>query len=371
MKNFMRQALILSPLLVVICVAILKWRFQPYSVAILLMGGAVSFVTGLICVILASTLYKSEFKSLAATVVSLLSMQKFFGFSLVITALLAFTWFIDYVREISFSDANANLSVAGTLFSASLLFMVSAIVIYFEKQKAARLQTSDSVKPEKSPHLIIMLSKISASEEFEKFKEMIPHIKETPDFFQQNLFEIAKYKSEDRLCEIEKDYKPLAPFFKFILTSQLYPPVAAILHHFEKLDRIWILVTDEAKQTTLPVFEEILKKIFNRKSYETIRIKDPDDVNSVSRAVDGVYIEAETTYGMKEYEVTTDITGGTAAMTAGSILACVRSMRRVQYLRQSDYTLRSIDVTVRSIPRLFDELIEQLEVIRSNKKEGK
>ncbi|MBD3339180.1 MAG: hypothetical protein GF353_08720 [Candidatus Lokiarchaeota archaeon] len=365
MKKFLRQLLVLSPLLLVICVAVLKWQFRSYTVAILFIGSAVCFVTGLVCVLVARARFKSEFKSLAATVVSLLSMQKFFGFSLVITALLAFTWFMDYVREIPFPGELSELAVAGAVFSASLLFMVSAIVIYFEKQKADQLDSFASITPVKTPHLIIMLSKMQLSEEFEKFKELIPKIQRSPDFFQKNFPKLANYKSRDQLEEIDKDYgEPLAPFIKFILKSKLYPPVLAIFHHLEKLEHLWILVTEDAGKTTLPVFKQILKTLFNWKDYEIIPVADPDDINSVSRVVDTVYTRAEASFKLDEHDVTADITGGTAAMTAGVILACVRRMRRVQYLRQSDFTLRSIDVTVRSIPRLFDELIDKLEEIR-------
>jgi len=86
-------------------------------------------------------------------------------------------------------------------------------------------------------------------------------------------------------------------------------------------------------------------------------------VSGVMAEINRIYVTAQE-YGIPEDEVTCDITGGTASMSVGIVLACIRSKRRVQYLRQDTFALQPIDVTVRTIPGLLDELFEQLEMLR-------
>lgn len=70
---------------------------------------------------------------------------------------------------------------------------------------------------------------------------------------------------------------------------------------------------------------------------EVITIGDADDPEDTFVAVDEAYRRARKRYGLKARQVIADFTGGTKAMTAGMVLACVGQGRRLEYMKPRKY----------------------------------
>lgn len=332
------------------------------------------FGFGVLCFALAISLlvhsrrkFKSHKLSLGQTILGLLTMQHAAGFSLIIVAVLAFTWLIDYIREIPpVAQSTAFLS-AGAFFSLGLLFIVAVIVVFFEKQKIDEYVKSVHGIPHPTQGLILCLSKW-------RYMEII---RINTDNIIRRSTEIRSllFAAETRIGDASDrfDYERPAiidhadALVQLIAGSPLYPLFLAIEHHHEALKHIWLLTSVEAESTTQITFTKIAKAFYPMVKIKRVRIDDPDSVAHISQLVDQIYLSAAINQHYQDYDITSDITSGPASATAGIILACVRSKRRVQYLSRRSHKLQSIDVTVRSIPHLFEEMMEQIEIIESAK----
>ncbi|MFN3422876.1 MAG: hypothetical protein ACK40X_14280, partial [Armatimonadota bacterium] len=135
----------------------------------------------------------------------------------------------------------------------------------------------------------------------------------------------------------------------------------AVAFHSDKLEHVWAMVSDEAKDS-FQVFEAVLKKAFPKVKCHQIPLKDANDPIAIKDAVNSAYQQA-IQFGLSEEQVTTDITGGSAIMSVGGALACVRSKRRLQYLRQDNFQFIAVPVTIASLKEAIDELLEQLPMV--------
>ncbi|HUW12609.1 MAG TPA: hypothetical protein VM537_22975, partial [Anaerolineae bacterium] len=70
---------------------------------------------------------------------------------------------------------------------------------------------------------------------------------------------------------------------------------------------------------------------------EVITIGDADDPEDTFVAVEEAYRRARKRYGLKTGQVIADFTGGTKAMTAGMVLACVGEGRPLEYMKPRKY----------------------------------
>jgi hypothetical protein len=70
---------------------------------------------------------------------------------------------------------------------------------------------------------------------------------------------------------------------------------------------------------------------------EVITIGDADDPEDTFVAVEEAYRRARKRHGLEAGEVIADFTGGTKAMTAGMVLACVGKGRRLEYMKPRKY----------------------------------
>ncbi len=91
----------------------------------------------------------------------------------------------------------------------------------------------------------------------------------------------------------------------------------AIDHHQPTLEQIWFLITDR----TEPVAQGLKRKYPELRTHQeevTHHFRPKDTANAVSRAVSHA-----ATLGFSPADLICDVTGGTSAMTAGAILACL------------------------------------------------
>jgi hypothetical protein len=169
----------------------------------------------------------------------------------------------------------------------------------------------------------------------------------------------------------EQNRAELSELFAIISSTSIYTPLVAIGHHISLIHHVWLMVSEQAKKQTLPIFHQTVTFLFGDKldiinNMHTEDIPDPNNISAVSRIVNSIYHKAEA-YDLEENDVTCDITAGTASMSAGMILGCVRKQRKVQYLRQDSFKLNQIYVMATDIPGVLEELMEQYEYFETQK----
>jgi hypothetical protein len=164
--------------------------------------------------------------------------------------------------------------------------------------------------------------------------------------------------------EMGRNVPPPKDWMEALADTPLAPPFYAIAYHYQKLEHLWIVVTEQTKGDELSLFREICRRLNANAKFQIheLELRNPDDLPSIQQVVNAAYKQAES-LGLPENEVTTDITSGSSLMSAGSVLACVRSQRRVQYLNQTTYELQEVPVGVENVAEAIQEFLEQLPML--------
>ena len=117
-----------------------------------------------------------------------------------------------------------------------------------------------------------------------------------------------------------------------ILKSNLGPFYVAVEYHCDSLKKCWLTTTPETA-AAYEVGAGLVKLICgDRAVSERNDLPDANNVSDIALRVRNLY---EAKLGsLRPHDVIVDITGGTATMSAGVILASLSEDRRVQYLRQ-------------------------------------
>lgn len=365
MRRIAVQALVFLPFLLICCVIFLKLFYTAKMGIIFTVAGTICFFIGVALIIYARLHYKTQISSLGATIYSLLSMQKVAGFSLIIVAMLAFTWLIDYLREIPKIGEKPVDLITGAFFSIALLIIAGGIVLFTEKRK---LEPSPPGSPRKTRGLIIALSLLRKQHQ-ELLTSNIDAIKRNNTNIRAIFEKVLKLTDSQEIQRIEQSLRTeqfsddAIEAYKIIASTELYPPLLAIEHHSQKLKQVWVLLTAEAKTSTYPIFQDLIKCLYGKIRYKPIPLSDPDDIHDICAMVDKIFYNVRRQLKYTDADITADITSGPATASAGIILACVHSDRQMEYLGRRSQNLQTITVTVRHIPHLFDELMKRLDVI--------
>jgi hypothetical protein len=151
---------------------------------------------------------------------------------------------------------------------------------------------------------------------------------------------------EDLNHEIEDllqagDALRIGAFRHEILKSNFGPLYVALEYHAPMLVRCWITTTPQT-ESGYAVASLMLRLITGgRAECDQNSLEDANDVSAIGRKVRNLY---ETGLGnLRPEDVIVDITSGTAAMSAGLVLASLSEERRVQYLRQDIPLVRLSD----------------------------
>jgi len=176
----------------------------------------------------------------------------------------------------------------------------------------------------------------------------------------KNLNKVIRQRRE--MEKMKRNVPPPKNWMEALADTPLAPPFYAIAYHYQKLEHLWIVVTEQTKGDELSLFREICLRLNAEFQIHELELRNPDDLPSIQQVVNAAYKQAES-LGLPENEVTTDITSGSSLMSAGSVLACVRSQRRVQYLNQTTYELQEVPVGVENVAEAIQELLEQLPML--------
>jgi hypothetical protein len=178
----------------------------------------------------------------------------------------------------------------------------------------------------------------------------------------KNLNKVIRQRRE--MEKMKRNVPPPKNWMEALADTPLAPPFYAIAYHYQKLEHLWIVVTEQTKGDELSLFREICRRLNANAKFQIheLELRNPDDLPSIQQVVNAAYKQAES-LGLPENEVTTDITSGSSLMSAGSVLACVRSQRRVQYLNQTTYELQEVPVGVENVAEAIQEFLEQLPML--------
>lgn len=117
------------------------------------------------------------------------------------------------------------------------------------------------------------------------------------------------------------------------------PLYVAARHHAQTLERCWLLCS-EGSCDQFDVASTLIKYAVSAASCDRKvevdwkLVRNVNDIADVARVVDGIYKDAAIYFNLGPKEIVADITGGTAAMSAGMVIAALPEDRRLEYLRQ-------------------------------------
>jgi hypothetical protein len=298
---------------------------------------------------------------------------------LVFTSFVLFGYFINLLTNTNYL----------TLFSCIfLLFFVVGIVAFADLQIPTPTLSSELVQTpglilfasrfredlfnqfsnciEKSPNDLNVWRKII--KEIGNFYTEVAQSLKTPVVLEKVAQEVSK-KVNDKLKTAPDDEKRIWECVSLIIQTPLIVALRAIEFHLDVLEHIWVVVTQEG-QYYYDALNIIIKKVFNNLKIYKKQLNEPYDINAIQSIVNTIYAEANSK-GLTEDKVTVDITGGTALMSVGGVLACVRSRRRVEYLRQDNFKFASIPVTILNVKDALTEFFDQvILIIQENKQKG-
>ena len=116
------------------------------------------------------------------------------------------------------------------------------------------------------------------------------------------------------------------------------PLAAAVELHQDRLKHVWLLCTPQVHDD-FPLIRKWIRFLASSSAgtgvveVEEVPLRDRNSVRDAREAIDGIYRKLEGS-GIRENQVIADMTGGTAAMTAGMILATLDEQKQVEYLSQ-------------------------------------
>jgi hypothetical protein len=172
----------------------------------------------------------------------------------------------------------------------------------------------------------------------------------------RKLFQHTKTVEEVRLFQLQQTFPGLIVMMSLGIDS---PAKRAIEHHWNNgngdLAHCWLICTEKSlpiAETLVNQFAEqgIPRRFFHYgESYQFPDSENSDrtftllvdpqyehDPTYIRRLIDSIYVDAEARYRLPETEIIADYTGGTKSATAGTVLACTRPGRKLQYI-VSDY----------------------------------
>jgi len=117
------------------------------------------------------------------------------------------------------------------------------------------------------------------------------------------------------------------------------PLAGAVELHSGRLRHVWLLCTKQVA-ADYPLVESWIGVLTDRRAkLEPIPLQDNNSVRETRLKVHSIYETQVRLAGLRENQVIADMTSGTAAMTAGIILATLDENRHVQYLSQGPKSL--------------------------------
>ena len=138
------------------------------------------------------------------------------------------------------------------------------------------------------------------------------------------------------------------------------PLAAAVDLHQERLRHVWLLCTPQVHHD-VPLIRKWIGFLATANpvgvEVHEVQLADRNSVHDAREAIHGIYRSLEAV-GLRDNQVMADMTGGTAAMTAGMILATLDDQRQVEYLSQDPREALLVDGDPRTDPGAVFRYVE-------------
>ena len=247
-------------------------------------------------------------------------------------------------------DWNAGRWAIGQALLPALLF-IGTLLLFWWRYRHKRVKTNpDLMMPEAHKGLIFMISKYYCREGKEKCGELkVPATAEAliealnAEPSPPSIVNAAGSGGGDGEAKREPAKKPnvYESLRRCAFASTWGTLWAAAEHHRRALQHCWLVCTT-GESGTEDLFEAAQRLVqaaaFRKVKCYCVLIPDAYDVGEIVAVIDDVYRELPP--GLNADDVIADFTGGTAAMTAGMVLATLDRQRKIQYLRQDKALLR-------------------------------
>jgi len=121
-----------------------------------------------------------------------------------------------------------------------------------------------------------------------------------------------------------------------IMLSTWGPLVAAVEHHSAKLTHVFLVCTrgQTGSAADIPVATRVVQSFAPSAACIPVTLPDANDVGCIASLVNNTFAVARSEHGLSAGDIIADMTGGTAAMSAGIAIATLPVDRHLQYLRQ-------------------------------------
>ncbi len=214
-------------------------------------------------------------------------------------------------------------AVVALLLSLAFLGVV-ALLFYFKYKSGMSKRMSALEPPPKHAGLILMLSPYSM-----RHNEPTAAASTTFDAL-RNLIKAASHPTDAHY------------WHEALLQSNWGPLAIAVEHHTPSLKHCWLLCTEGEKGSwrQYETARDVLRACVPASdiAFHQVAIDDANDLTHTLVAVEGIYRGRTLAPG----DIIADFTGGTAAMSAGMILATLDENQDVEYVRQ-DIPLVELD----------------------------
>lgn len=180
-----------------------------------------------------------------------------------------------------------------------------------------------------------------------KYSELIPKFEPLEKKYKGLIVSISKIDEDkeeliNKINSIESlnDVEGLNKLYELRGIGQTF---RAIIHHLRELEVCWLLYT-EGSMESKEVVGHFIKKFGSRtvKSIPII-IENPNDIKSIYKVINEIYVKGLEEVNLHETEVIADITGGTRPISSAIILACTSSDRNIEYVEQDTNALIKVE----------------------------
>jgi hypothetical protein len=240
-----------------------------------------------------------------------------------IISLFSFSWFIDSLLPIVHEAAMrlyerwSQTPSTPTDFTSllikmslpSLIFFGVLGFLYLNRRRNIRPRVIGSIAP--SPHkgLIIMLSKYSkrfGKDGYDSPEEIIAAI-------------------HGAGLDLDK-----------LLDGCNWGPMAFVVrYHAPTLEHCWLIVTKGGSAGHFNHAEQFIKRLVERQIHiHCVEIENENEIDETANSVSGLYRELTRKGPLQPSDVIADFTGGTAAMSAGMIIATLNEKENIEYVNQ-------------------------------------
>jgi hypothetical protein len=214
------------------------------------------------------------------------------------------------------------IAIVSIIVILSVVLLIMFITLWYVLKKRERLEAKPTSEPlhERYKGLIVSISRLNET----------------------------KYQVISKVDSVKdlEDAEGLNELYKVRGVGQTF---RAIKHHLGRLEVCWLLCTGDVNEGK-ELVEYFIRKFGSRTvKVKSVPLESPNEIGSVHKAINDVYVNKIKEYNLEEKEVIADVTGGTTIMSSAMTLACISPDRDIEYVEQKTYKLIKIDENISEV----------------------